>query len=214
MTATRRRCLQALLAAPLVLVVPAVARQAAPQGDPAAPIASLNAALLQAMRMGPRAPFAQRYQVIAPAVQNAFDLPGVLAASVGLGWSSLTAQQKQELLDVFTRYTVASYTANFDSYEGQRIELLPQFQRQVGQNTVVATQIAPADNSAPTRLDYVMRPTPQGWRAVDVLADGSISRVATQRSDFRSLLAGGSPQPLINSLNRKVASLSKGASSP
>ena len=87
-------------------------------------------------------------------------------------------------------------------------------QRQVGQDTVVATQIVPANGGAPTRLDYVMRATPQGWKAVDVLADGSISRVATQRSDFRSLLTGGNPQPLINSLNRKVASLSKGASSP
>ena len=211
---TRRRSLQVLAAAPLVPAVPAFARKAAVQGDPSAPISSLNAALLQAMRLGTGTPFAQRYQVIAPAVQNAFDLPGVLAASVGLGWSSLTPQQKQELLDVFTRYTVASYTANFDSYNGERIEILPQFQRQVGQDTVVATQIVPANGGAPTRLDYVMRPTSQGWKAVDVLADGSISRVATQRSDFRSLLAGGSPQPLINSLNRKAASLSKGASSP
>lgn len=210
---TRRRSFRALLAAPLVLAVPAVARQAA-QGDPATPIASLDEALLQAMRMGSRAPFAQRYEVIAPAVQNAFDLPGVLAASVGLGWSSLSPQQKQELLEVFTRYTVASYAANFDSYNGERIEILPQFQRQVGQDMVVATQIVPGNGDAPTRLDYVMRSTPQGWKAVDVLADGSISRVATQRSDFRSLLAGGNPQPLINSLNRKVASLSKGAISP
>ena len=29
------------------------------------------------------------------------------------------------------------------------------------------------------------------WRAVDVLLDGSISRVAVQRSDFRKILANG-----------------------
>lgn len=199
---------RALVVAPLLLAAPAFA-----QGDPSAPIARLDAALLGAMRMGTATPFAQRYQAIAPAVEAAFDLPAILAASVGLGWQNLTPQQKQALLAVFRRYTIASYAANFDSYEGQRIEILPQQQRRVGQDVVVATQIVPA-NGAPTRLDYVMRQTPQGWKAVDVLADGSISRVAVQRSDFRSLLAGGNPDRLVASLNQKVASLSGGASLP
>ncbi len=204
----RRFLLFAFLAAPLF-----PGAQARAQRDPSAPIAQLDTALLAAMRMGTGTPFAQRYQAIAPAVENAFDLPGVLAASVGLGWASLTSQQKQELLAVFTRYTIASYAANFDSYNGQTIEILPQFQRQVGQDVVVATQIVPT-HGEPTRLDYVMHETPRGWRAVDVLAEGSISRVAVQRSDFRSLLAGGNPEPLIASLNEKVASLSGTASSP
>lgn len=197
------------LLAPLLLAVPALA-----QGDPAAPIARLDTALLSAMRMGTSTPFAQRYQTIAPAVEGAFDLPGILAASVGLGWASLTPQQKQDLLAVFTRYTIASFASNFDSYNGQRLEVVPQDQRQVGQDVVVATQIVPANGGAPTRLDYVMHQTPRGWRAVDVLADGTISRVAVQRSDFRSLLAGGNPEPLIASLNQKVASLSGTASTP
>ena len=204
----RRFILFALLAAPLF-----PGAHARAQRDPAAPIAQLDTALLAAMQMGRGTPFAQRYRAIAPAVEGAFDLPGVLAASVGLGWASLTPQQKQELVAVFTRYTIASYAANFDSYNGQTIEILPQFQRQVGQDVVVATQIVPT-HGEPTRLDYVMHKTPQGWRAVDVLADGSISRVAVQRSDFRSLLTGGNPEPLIASLNEKVASLSGTASSP
>ena len=204
----RRLALAATLFAPLLL-----AASASAQVGVSMPIAQLNAALLSAMKMGKTTPFAQRYQAIAPAVEGAFDLPGVLAASVGLGWTALTPEQKQELLAVFTRYTIASYTANFDSYSGQSIETLPQAQRQVGQDVVVATQIVPGNGGAPTRLDYVMHRTPQGWRAVDVLADGSISRVAVQRSDFRSLLEGGNPAPLIASLNKKVATLSGGTAS-
>jgi phospholipid transport system substrate-binding protein len=206
---------RAALLAPLALAAPAALAQSGTQGggDPSAPIARLDAALLQVMHMGQATPFAQRYQALAPVVQAAFDLPAVLAASVGLGWRSLTPAQQQSLLAVFTRYTVASYAANFDSFDGQRLEILPQQQRQAGQDVVVATQIAPA-SGAPTRLDYVMRRTPQGWKAVDVLADGSISRVAVQRSDFRSLLAGGNPDPLIASLTQKVNTLSGGANLP
>jgi phospholipid transport system substrate-binding protein len=199
------------LLAPLALVAPALAQN--PGGDPSAPIARLDAALLQVMRMGQATPFAQRYAVLAPAVQAAFDLPAILAASVGFGWHSFSPQQQQALLAVFTRYTVASYAANFDSYTGQRIELLPQQGRQTGQDMVVATQIAPANGGAPTRLDYVMRRTPQGWKAVDVLAEGT-SNVTTQRSDFRGLVVGNNPDPLIASLTQKVNTLSGGASLP
>ena len=61
-----------------------------------------------------------------------------------------------------------------------------------------------------TRIDYQMRQSPTGWHAVDVLLDGSISRVAVQRSDFRALLATGDPGPLIASLRSKIAGLESG----
>ena len=63
-------------------------------------------------------------------------------------------------------------------------------------------------------LDYVMRQSSSAWQAVDVLADGSISRVAVQRSDFRRLVARGGGQGLIDSLNQKTADLSGGAAVP
>ena len=56
-----------------------------------------------------------------------------------------------------------------------------------------------------------MRQGGGAWKAVDVLADGSISRVAVQRSDFRRLVGRGGAQALIESLNRKTADLSGGA---
>ena len=53
---------------------------------------------------------------------------------------------------------------------------------------VVCTRItSPSGDSH--ELDYVMRNTGSVWRVVDVLADGAISRVAVQRSDFRRLLS-------------------------
>jgi phospholipid transport system substrate-binding protein len=55
-----------------------------------------------------------------------------------------------------------------------------------------------------------MQPSENGWRVTDVLLDGTISRVAVQRSDFRSLLGHGDATALIASLKRKVANLSGG----
>jgi hypothetical protein len=45
---------------------------------------------------------------------------------------------------------------------------------------------------------------------IDVLAEGSISRVASQRSEMRSLLADGGGPGLLVSLRQKTAELSGG----
>jgi len=192
------------------LISACIARPAA-AADPeaAAPIAALNRGLIAGMRAGKAAPFTQRFATLAPLVEGAFDVPGILQASVGPRWAALPIAQQSQLLDVFRRFTVASYVANFDSYDGEKLEVLPE-SRAVGTDQVVASQIVPA-SGAPTRIDYVMRRTPAGWRAVDVLLNGSISRVAVQRSDFRSLLGSGDAGPLIQSLQRKIADLSGGA---
>jgi phospholipid transport system substrate-binding protein len=203
MTITRRVALAALLLpcfAPLA---------AAADAEASAPIAALNRGLVAGMRAGKTTPFAQRFTTLAPLVEAAFDIPGILQASVGPRWSALAPAQQSQLLDVFRRFTVASYVANFASFDGEKLELLPE-SRSVGADQVVASQIVPA-SGAPTRIDYVMRRTPAGWRAVDVLLNGSISRVAVQRSDFRSLLGSGDAGPLIQSLQRKIADLSGGA---
>jgi phospholipid transport system substrate-binding protein len=169
----------------------------------------LDAALLASMKAGQSIPFAQRFATLAPVIDQTFDLDTVLAASIGLSWSALPSDAKTQLLGAFRRYTVASYAANFNKYTGQAFQISPA-PRSVGNgDVVVATKIVSADGSA-TQLDYVMRNGPSGWKAVDVLADGSISRVAVQRSDFRHLLRSGGAPALMDGLRHKVASLSGG----
>jgi phospholipid transport system substrate-binding protein len=184
-------------------------RVEAEESGPAAPIQALDQALLQIMRAGASTPFIQRAQMLRPAVERAFNLQQILETSVGPKWRSIPPARQQELLRLFSEYTVDSYVANFNSYSGQRIEVLPHT-RTVGADVIVETQIVPANGDEPTRIDYVMRRFPQGWQAVDVLLNGSISRVAVQRSDFRALV-GSDGSALLESLRKKVAALQSGA---
>jgi phospholipid transport system substrate-binding protein len=195
----------------LVLAAAAIAGAVAAQDGPTVPIAALNEALLRIMRAGRASPFAERARTLAPVIESTFDLPQILATSVGLRWTSIPPAQQERLLDVFTRYTVASYVANFDRYDGQRLDVSSQT-RAVGSDQVVSTEVVPT-NGDPRRIDYVMRRTSNGWRAIDVLLDGTISRVAVQRSDFRSLIAAGDPGPLIASLQAKTTKLEAGEKS-
>ena len=135
------------------------------------PIQQLNSALLAAMKAGQNTPFMQRYALLNPAVEEAFDLNAALRGAVGFSWDSLSADQKAELAMAFRRYTISNYTANFDSYEGQSFRVLPQVRRLPNGDVVVRTQIIRTAKS-PVEIDYVVRQTPQGWKAVDVLTDG------------------------------------------
>ena len=173
------------------------------------PLEALYAALEAAMRSGRGTPFAQRFDALAPAVERAFDLDTILKVSVGLRWDTINSQAEARLVKTFRRFTVATYVANFDKYDGEQFKVSPG-SRESGSDRIVRTEIVDS-NGERIRLDYVMRASGRTWRAVDVLLDGSISRVAVQRSDFRKILAGGDAEALVASLRRKIVDLSGGA---
>jgi phospholipid transport system substrate-binding protein len=183
--------------------------RAATDAGAAAPIQRLDTALLAAMKAGRDTAFSQRYASLEPAIERTFDLDAVLAASIGLTWAGMPSDQKAQLLAAFRRYTVASYAANFDNYTGQTFQIAPTVRKVGNGDVIVSTEIVASDGTS-HKLDYVMRNVGSGWQAVDVLADGSISRVAVQRSDFRHLLSSGGAPALIAGLQRKVAGLSGG----
>jgi phospholipid transport system substrate-binding protein len=197
-----------VLAASVALLLGAAPARSGTEEAAVAPIQKLVDALVEIMKLGPTTPFQQRHDILAPVIDQTFDLAAILEESVGPSWPTLPAAQQATLSNAFQRYTVASYVNSFDDFNGQRFEISPET-RAVGNEQVVETKVIPKRGD-PHELDYVMRQDPTGWRVVDVLADGSISRVAVQRSDFRRLLTRGGPEALAASLRTKSASLSEG----
>jgi phospholipid transport system substrate-binding protein len=173
------------------------------------PIQQLDSALLASMKAGGSTPFDQRYRALGPVIEQVFNLDAVLAASIGLSWATLPADQKAMLAAAFRRYTVSSYATSFSSYNGQSFQVSPAVRALSNDEVVVNSRLQRADGSSVV-LDYVMRRGPAGWQAVDVLTDGSISRVAVQRSDFRGLMRSGGASALVAGLQHKVANLSGG----
>ncbi len=203
----RRRLLGVTMLSVLSGSLPALAA-----ADPAvlAPIRDLVAGLLRIMQAGRSTPFTQRYDMLAPIIDRAFDLDVVLQDSVGLPWAHLPANQQAMLRQDFRRYTIASYVNSFDNFSGQQFVVQPDTRPVGNGQQIVMTKITPASGDS-HELDYVMRHVSSGWRAVDVLADGAVSRVAVQRSDFRRLLTTGGAPALADSLRNKSAVLAGGS---
>lgn len=202
-TPLRRRSFAHLALLSLV-AAPLPARAANPAA--AAPIQHLYDALLAVMKAGSTTPFAQRFNQLAPTVDAVIDLPAILETSVGPAWDALTADQQSALRKAFRRYTIATYVSSFDAFTGQRLEISPDTRPLPNSEQVVSSHIIPKSGDS-HRLDYVMRQVDGAWKVVDVLADGTISRVAVQRSDFRRLLSQGGSAALVVSLQSKADQL-------
>ncbi len=126
----------------------------------AQPLQDLYAALEAAMRAGNATPFPRRYDALAPVIDRVFDLETVLKVSVGMRWDSTDPARQARLLRVYRQFTVATYVANFNRYDGERFQILPGL-RDTGSDRIVATEII--NGGERLRLDYVMRDGSGVW---------------------------------------------------
>jgi phospholipid transport system substrate-binding protein len=178
---------------------------------PASPqdsVRSFYDVLLTTMKHGRSLGQSGRYAALAPAVSGVFDVPLMARLAVGPAWTSLTPAQQQEIVTAFGRYVSATYADRFDSYSGQQLQVIGAQPYATG--VIVETKIVET-GSNPVTISYLMRRNGDVWQIADVYLDGTISQLATQRSEFQSILARQGVDGLISALNRKVDLLTSNA---
>jgi phospholipid transport system substrate-binding protein len=196
--------------AAIITLLPLPALAAAPEAEP---VQSLDKGLIATMKAGSaNESFSQRVVALSPVVDRSFNLPVITRNSVGFLWNTLPAGQQRQLATLMEQFTVASYVSQFNSFNGEQINLLPA-QKTLGAERILQTQIVPSDGSAPTEIDYVVGQDGDGWQISDVLLNGTISQVAIHSSDFSALVTSGDASQLIAALKAKIAALASGSTS-
>src|SRR5271154_6491142 len=197
---TRTSTIVALLfLAPMagIFVTGANALPASPQDS----VRSFYNVLLTTMKSGRALGQRGRYAALAPVVSGVFDVPFMARLAVGPSWATLTSTEQQQLIVSFGQYVSATYAYRFDSYSGQRLEVTGD--QPYGGEVIVKTQIVEF-GSDPVTINYLMRQNGGLWQISDVYLDGTISQLATQRSEFQSILQRKGFDGLIAALNHKV----------
>lgn len=188
------------------------AAQQAPE-DHAAAIASiktLNAALLDAMKSAETVGYNGRYQKLEPVLLKTYDFGAMAKASLGGTsgyWGKLTDAQHKTLIDAFGRMSIATYAFRFDGYNGQRFEMNGA-QKGPRETVLVRSRIVSKSGEG-VKLNYLMIERPSGWKIIDVFAKGSISEIATKRSDYGAIMKNEGFDSLITRLKSKVAQYEK-----
>lgn len=199
---------QPLVAAFLLFVlVSFMPAQGYAQETPKATIENFYATLLGVMKQAKTLGYQGRYAKLEPAVDRTFNLHDMGRLAIGPQWAKATPDEQARLLDVFRRFTVASYAAQFDGYGGERFDVGNEVPMQQG-NLIVESKLIQG-NGSPVSMNYLMRKYGDRWQIIDVFVDGTLSEVTRRRSEFTSIIARDGLEGLIRVLEQKIQKLEK-----
>jgi phospholipid transport system substrate-binding protein len=111
-----------------------------------------------------------------------FDVETAARAVLGLHWRSATPEQRKRFVDAFYHSLLTNYGAALVDFTSDKLKIYP---TNVDANTdraTVRTEIK-RNNGDRVSVNYQMRKTQQGWKAIDVVIDG-ISYVKSYHDDF------------------------------
>jgi phospholipid transport system substrate-binding protein len=200
-----------LLGLPLVI---AAARRAALAADagpalPAALVERFYSELLAVMKEAKRLPFDERYNRLAPTIARTFDLGLMTRIAVGPGWTQLGADQQQRVTAAFSRYTISNYASRFDDFGGERFEVSPATTTNANGLIVNSRLVKPGGETI--ALNYLLRQDGGGpWKVIDVYLSGTISELATRRSEFAAVLQRSGAEGLVRMIDEKSTALRAG----
>lgn len=187
----------------LVLLAAAPTRANPLDGTASEAVKAFHAVLLDTMRNAAALGVRGRYQKLEPVIERAFDLPFMTKLSIGPAWGRLTPEQKQSAARAFGRYVTATYANRFDGYSGEQWPVLGEIKIKHG--VLVRTQLV-RTGGEPVSINYHMHHN-EPWQIRDVYLSGTISELATRRSEFAAILRTQGVDGLIATLNKKADAL-------
>ncbi len=168
-------------------------------------IEELHEKLLDVMRRADELGYQGRYRELAPVLKAGYDTPLICKVILGDGWKPLSAAQRADFIALFTRLSIATYASRFNAYHGEsfvsgEIKTLGKGRK------LVKSRLLKSGGGEPVSLDYLLNPTPQGWRIISVIAQG-VNDLSLKRAEYGKVLREqGFPQ-LLELLNGKLQEL-------
>ena len=169
--------------------------------DAAATVRGFYDVLLNTMRDGAQLGQRGRYAKLEPVILKVFDVPYMTRMAIGASWAATPELKQHRAAEAFGRYITATWADRFDSYSGEKLQVTGAQPYAAG--ALVHTRIVKS-NGDPVAIDYLMRRNGDAWQVADVYLTGTISELATRRSEFSSVLRSQGIDGLIAVLNRKA----------
>jgi|GEM_PF-107374 len=164
-------------------------------------IEAFQADLLETMKQGKTLGFKGRYEKLEQPVKNSHDLTKIARIVIGKDWKNLSEEQKQKMLDIFTRLSIASYAYNFKDFSGEAFRYDSEEQTARGGVIVHTYLVLPEDKDV--KFDYMLKNKGDGWRIINIIANG-VSDLALKRSEYTSILKREGFDALIAKISDKI----------
>ena len=115
-------------------------------------------------------------------INRTYDAEKMLKMIIGAAWKNQDNEKKKELIEVFKKYISKNYLNRFSkiqdvSFSNEKKEKISSEFFLVRSNLNIKQE--------KISIDYLLNLKDNAWKIFDVLLDGSVSEVATKKSEFR-----------------------------
>ena len=132
-------------------------------------------------------------------INRTYDAEKMLKMIIGAGWKTQENEKKKELIMVFKKYISKNYLKRFSkindvSFSNEKKEKISSDFFLVRSNLIIKQE--------KIGIDYLLHLKDNTWKIFDVLLDGSVSEVATKKSEFRIYIKEKKIDELIEALKK------------
>ena len=147
-----------------------------------------------------KASFEERTAALTPLIQNTHDLSYMARITIRSHWASLDDEQRAQFNSAFRDLSVATYARRFRNLAD--IEFRTVAERPMKRGRIeIQTELIDGNDEA-IALNYVLQKGAEGWRIINVLADG-VSELALKRSQYQQILKTRDFSELLQHLQRQ-----------
>lgn len=176
-------------------------------------VESLHAVMLDAMKAAQAGQnFQARYAKLAPSVDKAYSFADMARIASGSHWAGFNDAEKASVTKAYGRMSASTYAARLSGFDGERFETLgTEAVPAPSKGILVSTQIVQTSGKK-IPINYLVQDFQGQPRIIDVYYDGSVSELATQRSQYLSILKEKGSNGLLARLEQLSDDLASGKS--
>ena len=134
-------------------------------------------------------------------ISKTYDIKKMSKIILSRYWVEHKTEENNKFIEVFTSYISRNYLKRFDKVKS--IDIVYKSVEDIGENYKVAQVSYKFNNTDNLNLNYMLIKNKEEWLIFDVLINGSISEVATKKSEFAETLKLGGIRSLIDLISNK-----------
>ena len=133
-------------------------------------------------------------------VKQNYNSEKMLSMIIGEQWKNVSNEKRKEIIDIFEEYIAKNYVRRFSKIKD--FSFVENKEQNVGKFVMVRSNLV-IGKKEKVSISYLLSNEKNKWKIFDVLLAGSVSEIATKKSEFKSFIKGGNIDPLIDALKKK-----------
>ena len=133
-------------------------------------------------------------------IKNTYNAEKMIAKIIGDTWKKTNKKDQQEIVIIFQEYIAKNYFKRFKKIKNPIFDYKES--KKISEKLMLIKTILVVDKEE-VSINYLLIFDKNQWRIFDVLLAGSISEIATKKSEFSGFIRDGKISPLIDALKKQ-----------